>query len=193
MAELFAVKVDLAQIDSLSKRFAEHPKQIRNAVSGAINDTAKHAKSFIVQQIMALVNLKRGDVDKVIGIVRSTPDSLAAAVRVRKTGRVGLVHFGAKQTDKGVVYQIAKNGPPVILPHGFIVDSLSGNVFERKLLPGGKRVPRLPIQKAKGVSPWGVYSAVKNHLPQMTAEESQRYLDNRIEHRLMYQPVGGDS
>lgn len=181
MVKLLTVSVDPTQISDLKARLVKKPGQIMDAVAGAINDTAKHAEVFANQQIRKRLNVKKDVVDKVISRTWATPKKPQAVVTVSETARIALKDFDARQTNKGVTYRIEKGGPRKRISDAFGPDipRLGGNVFRRV----GKS--RLPIKKLFGPSPWGVY--VKAGMPRLTKEESDRFLQNRLDHRLQYQ------
>lgn len=181
MAIVFRVNVDFDKVERLKAAMREKPSKILDAVAGAINDTAKHTETAMSSRIRKKVNLKKDVVDKVIRRTTARREKLSAAVSLNKTARIGLKHFGARQTKHGVTYRIERDGGIKRIASGFgpNIPALSGNVFVRV----GKA--RLPIRKLYGVSPWGVF--VKGEMLPPTTADAQEFLDNRIEHRLQYQ------
>lgn len=67
---------------------------------------------------------------------------------------IGLYRFRARQTKKGVTFQIRKQGGRKLMKSAFrnTASSIGPNVFQRKRLAGGGRAGRLPIEKVSGPS-----------------------------------------
>lgn len=175
------IEVDTASLTETKRELRDNIDKLRKAISGAVNDTAKHEKSFISTQIRDRVNIKKKDLDPHLTVSRSTPDKLTATVTLDKTDRLGLKYFGARQTAKGVTYKIAKGGKIQKIADAFgpKIPRLGGQVFRRV----GKS--RKPIMKLFGPSAWGVF--VVNKMRQPTEQDAQAYLANRLRHRLEYQ------
>jgi len=114
---------------------------------------------------------------------KATEHNLTAIVTLKKTKRLGLRHFGARQDKRGVSYKIGKKGGRSRVDGAFqgpkpgvMRMKWRGNAFKRV------GTSRLPIVQLKGVSAYGAYA--KNELagPQVTAIESE--LTKQMERRI---------
>lgn len=145
----------------------------------ACNKTARGMRTPINKEIRKELATKAGAVKKTIGISRkATKQTLAAGVEVKRTERIPLRDFGARQTRKGVSYRISKSEGRKKIPEGFIVQKIGGHVFRRKTKQ------RLPIQKLFGASPYGVFVKQKMEVP-ISAEAEER-LAKEIDRRIQY-------
>ena len=119
------VQVDKGSFDRCLARLRGDAKAMETAVNRALNKTATFAKTRIVTDLNASLNLKksmlRGGKD-VKGAVRVSPATKrrASAIVIIKGTRIPLIAFGARQTGKGVTYSIKRGGKRQLLRHGFI-------------------------------------------------------------------------
>ncbi len=180
MPPTLSITLSSAQLTAMRDKLKSAPKKVLAAVAGAINDTAKHEKTFISSLIREEVNIKKKDVDQYIKVQRATPTAkgLAAQVTLNKTARIPLKYFGATQTKKGVTYRIGKSGGRTRIPDAFGINipRLGGNVFRRV----GKK--RLPIVKLLGPSAWGVFT--KHGMDKKLPPDADKYLSDRLKYRL---------
>jgi hypothetical protein len=178
MPAVIKITVNQSRLGKVKESLRKKPAALKRAVAGAINDTAKHERAFISSQIREKVNIKKKDLDKNIHITRATPENLSALVVLEKTARIPLKYFGAKQTNHGVTYRVAKSGGRSRVPDAFGPDipRLGGNVFRRR----GQE--RLPIIKLQGPSAWGVFQ--KYNMSGIVKEDIQAFLDRRLKWRL---------
>lgn len=181
---MIAIEIDSSQMMRLKEAVGRAGKKVAKELSAAINQVSKKTRLDMGRAIRETVALKKDQSEKPISVaMSSTPANLQALVRLKKTKRLGLRHFGAKQDRKGVTYKIGKKGGRKRINGAFqgpkpgvIKMSWKGNVFKRT---GQKR---LPIQQLNGVSAYGAY--VKNDLtaPQVAAVFDQ--LVYQIERRI---------
>ncbi len=181
---MIAIEIDSNQMMRLKEAVGRAGKKVAKELSAAINQVSKKTRLDMGRAIRETVALKKDQSEKPISVaMSSTPANLQALVRLKKTKRLGLRHFGAKQDRKGVTYKISKKGGRKRINGAFqgpkpgvIKMSWKGNVFKRT---GSKR---LPIQQLNGVSAYGAY--VKNDLtaPQVAAVFDQ--LVYQIERRI---------
>jgi hypothetical protein len=150
----------------------------QKAVSGAINDVMKGARTQIKREVAKEVKIKVGVVAKSIKIVRATPKNLTSTLIGDSTRRPNLTRFGAKQTKKGVTYRIKKSGKRQRIDSAFIVKrgGKFGTAFKRQ----GKT--RLPIVSLKGPSINAVI--LKNRIDQEATFGIAKKLPKRIEARV---------
>ncbi len=193
---MLAIEIDQNQLQKLATASASVGKKMKKELAAAINQVSKKTKLEMGRGIRATVNLKKEESEKPLSIRASaTEQNLSAVVSLKKTPRLGLRHFGAKQDKRGVSYKISKTGGRKRLNGAFmgpkpgvIKVSWKGNVFMRegaavKMTKGRHRGRmRQPIVQKRGVSAWGAY--VKNSLaaPQAKVVEAElRYqIDRRI-------------
>lgn len=177
-----SIQVDMASMAEAKQELRDDIDKLRKVISGAVNDTAKHEKSFMSQQIRDKVNLKKKDLDPFLTLERASPEKLTASVTLKKTDRIELKDFGARQTAKGVTYRIERGGALKRISDAFgpKIPRLGGQVFRRQ---GKKRLPL--TNKLRGPSAWGVF--VVNNMRRPTEEDAKAYLNNRLRHRLEYQ------
>lgn len=175
------VTVKAASVASLKAAIKDTTRKIRNEIRIAVNATAKKSKSITNKQIRSeLANTTSKTVFFTIKIHLSTStDHPTARLEVKKTDRISLQHFGARQTRAGVTYQISKTRGRKLIKDAFINSTkLHGGVFKRV----GKS--RLPIVKPRGVSPWGVMTKGKKTGP--TKTETQAELDKQVQKRIRF-------
>lgn len=200
MAFAVKIKVDQAAFARFAAESKKSSKKLKQNLAGALYDTAKRIRTDMSGRIREHVAIKKQDVDKYIEINRPTADRLAAGVILRKSERIPLKYFGARQTKKGVTYKIAKSAEAAALmrnpkrtagnpsktgreriPDAFgpNIPRLGGNVFKRI----GKS--RLPIVKLHGPSAWGVF--VRLGLRKQLKKDAQAYLNDRLQRRILFQ------
>ncbi len=181
---MIVIEIDVTQLKRLTDAVHRSGKNLRKEIAGAINAVAKKTKLKIGRDIRATVAMKKDESERPLKIqATASAGSLQAVVTLKKTQRLGLRHFGAKQDKKGVSYKIDKKGGRQRVNGAFqgprpglVNVKWKGNVFMRQ----GKS--RLPIVHLQGVSAWGAY--VKNNLegPQVKAinDELAKQIERRI-------------
>jgi len=181
---MIAIEINSGQLAALKDAVGKAGKKFSKELAGAINAVSKKTKLQIGRDIRATVALKKDESEKPISIrATATPENLKAIVTLKKTKRLGLRHFGARQDKRGVSYKINKKGGRSRADGAFqgpkpgvMKTSWKGNAFRRV------GASRLPIVMLKGVSAYGAYA--KNELsgPQVEAIESElaKQMDRRI-------------
>ncbi len=207
---MISVTIDPASLNNIREKFRKYPELLNKAAAGALNDTAKHERTFISSGIRERVNIKKADIDPHIKVGSASGKNLAATVTLRKTDRLSLKYFGATQTKNGVTYRIQraqrdaggginKRQKPIRgvrgntkdrLPHAFgpnISNKLQGHVFERagpKVRLQNGRIGQ-HIYKKFGPSAWGVF--VQSGMRKLVKKDAKDFLAKRIKQRLQYQ------
>lgn len=181
---MIAIEIDKGQLESLRQAAEQAKKKLPKELAAAINAVSKKTKLQMGRDIRATVALKKDESEKPLSIRASaTAQNLQAIVSLKKTKRLGLRHFGARQDKRGVTFKIGKQGGRQRVNGAFqgpkpgvMKASWRGNVFRRV----GKE--RTPIVQLKGVSAFGAY--VKNNLqgPQVKAINAE--LTKQIERRI---------
>ena len=181
---MIEIKIDAKQIKRLIEATGKAKKKFPKELAAAINDVSRKTKVKIGKDIRAVVAIKTAEAKKPISIkAKASAQQLSATVTLKKTKRLGLRHFGARQTKTGVSYKISKTSGRKSVAGAFQGPtpnirkmSWRGNVFKRV----GES--RLPIIQLKGVSAFGAYA--KNELsgPQVKTIEAElvKQMERRI-------------
>lgn len=193
---MMAIEIDASQMKRLEEAVKRAGKKIAKEVAGAINQVAKKTRLDMGRQVRETIALKKAESEKPISVaVDATAADLRALVRLKKTPRLGLRHFGAKQDKKGVTYKIAKqggrkrvNGAFLGPKPGVVKTSWKGNVFIRygaKVVATKGRYKgtlRQQIKQIKGVSAYGAYA--KNELAVPLSADVLAELTKQIDRRI---------
>lgn len=181
---MIQIEVDAKQLKRLREATGEAKKKFPKELAAAINQVSKKVKLQIGRDVRATIAINKEESEKPLKITaQATEENLRAVVTLRKTKRLGLRHFGARQDGRGVSYKIDKQGGRKRVQGGFqgprpgvMKLSWRGNVFRRV----GKL--RLPIIHVRGVSAYAAY--MKNDLAEgqvkMIGEELSKQIERRI-------------
>ena len=181
---MIEIQINAKQLRRLREAVGKSKKSIKKELAGAINATSKKTKLQVGRDIRKTVNLKKDEAEKPLSIrSKATETNLVAVVSLKKTRRLGLRHFGARQDKRGVSYKIGKTGGRSRVDGAFqgprpgvMKMSWKGNAFKRV----GKE--RLPIVMLKGVSAFGAYA--KNDLEGPQVKEINAELSKQMERRI---------
>lgn len=181
---MISIEIEAKDLRRLREATEKAKKKFSKELAAAINQTSKKTRRSIGKNVRDEVALKKQEAEKPISIrTTATEHRLSATVQLKKTARLGLRQFGAKQTKTGVSYRISKKGGRARIAGAFqgpkpgvMKMSWRGNVFKRV----GKS--RLPIVQIKGVSPYGVYQ--KNQLSRKQVKEIEAELNKQMERRI---------
>ena len=181
-----SIEINADQLNRLSHAAIGAKKSLTKELAAAINAVSKKTKLEMGREIRATVNLKKDEAEKPLSIrAAASPQSLQAVVSLKKTPRLGLRHFGARQDKRGVSFKISKRGGRGRVDGAFmgpkpgaVKTSWRGNAFKR--VGSG----RLPIIQIKGVSAFGAY--VKNNLTGPQVEAVNAELTKQIERRINF-------
>jgi hypothetical protein len=181
---MIGIEIDKVQMSRLTAAVIASGKKMSKEIAGTLNAVSKKTKLEMGREIRKRVAIPKNEVEKPLTIkTQASPGSLFAVVSLKKTPRLGLRHFGAKQDKRGVSYKIGKtggrrrvNGAFMGPKPGAVKTSWRGNAFKRA---GSSR---LPIIKLLAVSAYGTYK--KNELagPQLKAIEDE--LSKQMERRI---------
>jgi hypothetical protein len=140
--------------EALEVDFKEKPQEVSRALVRALNRGINAGRTFMVQNIAKDTGLKSGDVREAMRMKEATLSNPTATLGT-SLKRIPLIKFGAKQTRRGVSYNL---GGRKVIPGSFLATMGSGHqgVFTRKPGPG-RRGPRpmrsqLPIVELFGPS-----------------------------------------
>ena len=181
---MIEIQINAKQLKRLREAVGKSKKSIKKELAGAINATSKKTKLQVGRDIRKTVNLKKDEAERPLSIrATATEANLVAVVSLKKTKRLGLRHFGARQDKRGVSYKISKTGGRSRVNGAFqgprpgvMKMSWKGNAFKRV----GKE--RLPIVMLKGVSAFGAYA--KNELEGPQVKEINKELSKQMERRI---------
>lgn len=135
-----------AALDTMRKDIADR------ALASTVNKTLAQAKTRMVKSITDVFNVKAGVVRDGITIRRASfrDGKLRMEGYLQSPSQRGrsrnLIHFGAKQTARGVTVKVLKGGPRKLLPGAFIAkrgNRFGGVVLQRE---GSKRLPVAGIE-----------------------------------------------
>jgi hypothetical protein len=181
---MISIEIDAKQLKALQKAVERSGKKFAKELAGAINAVSKKTKLQIGRDIRATVAMPKAEAEKPLSIRgTATEQNLSATVTLKKTKRLGLRHFGARQDKRGVSYKIDKQGGRKRVQGAFQgpkpgVQKMSwkGNAFKRV------GASRLPIVMLKGVSAYGAYA--KNELSGPQVEAINAELTKQMERRI---------
>lgn len=178
-----AIQVDTAKLKELERLVNGAEKKFKKEMAIAINDTRKKVNSLAAKVITDELFTPQKNVKDVFAFQKATDTQLAATITIKKSKRLGLRHFGAKQNKKGVNYKISKTKGRKFIAGAFQGPnpkarkiSWKGNVFKREAKT------RLPIYQKKGPTPRGVY--LKSDKDPMIRKQGLDELNKQIERRI---------
>ena len=160
------------------------------AAARAVNRTLEQGKTAMQRAIVAEFNVKAAVVRESLVVRRAwfhkgsfTLEGTLASPTKRGRSR-NLIHFGAKQTGKGVTVKILRAGPRKLLRSAFIINrdnQYGGTVMVRK---GDKRLPiqsRVTVDVAQMFNTKRVNAIVvrfiRSKFPEIFAREVKFYTD----------------
>lgn len=188
------IQIDDVTMQSVRNALGDMERRAPNAIAGAINETLAEAKTDISRGVREVLALSKKSTDSRIRLVKATFQKLNGFVSLSYEKRPGLMAFGAKghrageklgRKQPGVTYKLAVQGGRKRIREAFIAvrrGQSHENVFVRKMA-GGKRVPRKPLVRLMGLSPWGslVYrSGVLDRIFADAQAAFQKNLDQRV-------------
>lgn len=202
------IKLHAAQFASLRRMLAAVPREIPKVMAGAINVTARAAKERAIDEIRGQINLKRKDLRDLLKLRKATRRVWSATIEIPGR-RLGLIRFGAKQTQKGVSYKIKAGGRKQIR-HAFVQTvntaknvwrraakrsgllgrlkkGLKGRAadYQRNAQEASNLVGRLPIVRLRGPSLGQVVHDARAILKR-TQEEAAANLEKNIDSKVAW-------
>lgn len=179
---MVVIKHNSGAIAAQRARIAGIRGGFEKAVTRAAKRVADQGRTQISKEIRQNLNIKAGDLKPVL---KTKGFKGGATIRLNKSERLSLRHFGAKQNAKGVSYKINKSGGRTFVAGAFqgpkpgaMKISWKGSVFKRV----GKS--RLPIVKLQGASAWGVFVVKKMYDP--TRKDLQQKFHDRLSHEISF-------
>lgn len=160
-----SLDIEISRIDMLkAEALLIGVKNGREKVTArAVNKTLAGVRTDSVNEISKVITANKKIIRKAFSIYRASPRKLTARVESRGEP-LGLIHFRARQTKKGVTAQVLKKKPRKLYKGAFIATIKNAeNVFWRKYHEAPSRPPRpgvkyrrlpkkyrLPIQRLTG-------------------------------------------
>lgn len=181
---MLTLAIDKRQMRQLQSAIDGTKKKLEVELKIAVRATAKKSQTIINQNVRKELNVKAKDVVKHITSRTSLQGANPSArVILKKSARLPLKAFNARQTKAGVSYKVSKSSGRSKAKSAFmgprpgqIAPKLHGHVFRRQ----GES--RLPIVKLHGASPWGAF--VKRRMRPPTTKEIRIYLSKQIDRRV---------
>jgi len=109
------IAVDFQKVLSKNKKLQSLTKK---AIVSALNVVGKRANVAASAQIRTEYNVKKQDISKAVKLIRASGRRLVFKIFVR-SGRMGLMRYGARETKKGLTVQIKKTEGRKLIPHSF--------------------------------------------------------------------------
>ena len=127
------IKLDEQAVFEVQRKLAAIPEELPRVISQAINATAREGRTDISRNIRAVINAKVKDVNSRIVIEKATQKRWKAVISISNR-RLPLRTFSARQTKKGVSYQIEVHGIRKKIASAFIETMPTGHrgVYKRK-------------------------------------------------------------
>lgn len=176
---MIRVTARTGKLKQLQKALRDAPKKFPQQLNSAINATVSRGKNIVAGKIAGPkgeLTTPRKNVANSFETQKSTKQTLTGHIFVRKSARLSLKYFKAKQNKKGVSYRISKKEGRKSIPGAFIVNTYGGHVYKRptKQRPTGKQ--------KRGPSPWGVY--LKGRFDRKVKKELRKELHSQIKRRI---------
>jgi hypothetical protein len=149
------------------------PKELNIALGLAANKV----KSLVAKEINRELNVKQKVIKKQVER-KLDRNKVTASVIVKKSSRIPLKEFQAKQDRQGVKAKISKRRGQKLYKSAFIIGKFGDHVFHRP--NNGRR-----ISKLKGPSPYGI---VKNNdtVTGIIVDASRQEVLHQIERRVRF-------
>jgi len=185
----------------LAKLLGGNAKKLKREMAIAINATSKKTVSLWVKEVAKELATAQKNIKATINVSKKASPTEGglptAVVTQKKTGRIPLRDFGARQNQKGVTYKISKAGKRGFVKSAFqgpkpgvMKASWRGRVFKREgeavKSTKGRHAGRMrqPIVQLFGPSPWGV--SLKNKLTKPVKKATKAELLKQIERRTRF-------
>lgn len=148
-----AVKLNQADVAKVKALLGDLKDKYKTVIVRSINKSLQTAQTQATARIGNEINLKAARIKKDFTLKKANYSDMSGSLKM--TGKpVGLVQFGARQTQKGVSVKVLKSESRSVLKHAFITTgkgSKKEHVFwrqkERKTMPKPKRFPMGKISK----------------------------------------------
>jgi len=156
-------QADVAEVKRLLGEFSDKYKAV---LTTSINKTLTTARTQATARIGNELNLKAARIKQDFTLQKANYSKLSGAL-IAKGAPVGLVQFGANQTQKGVSVKVLRSSPRTLIRHAFIakgrgrsISTVDGtvkeHVFWRDTPRGSLPAPRrFPTGKMAPRGPWG--------------------------------------
>ncbi len=170
------ITVNTNAANALEAAIKDTSRKLRKELAIAVNKTANKVKSLVAKRVGQKVTLAQKSIKKLISLPRkATNAELTAVVGLKKTKRINLKFFKARQTKTGVTTKIFKQGSPQVDRGAFKVQRWKGRVIQRE----GKA--RTPLKSLSGPSVAEVFEdVVVDDLEAEAAKELEKQIKERV-------------
>lgn len=181
---MIEIQINAKQLRRLKDATGKAKKKFSRELAAAVNSVAKKTKLDIGRNVRKTINIKKEESEKPLSMTaKATEAKPQVTVSMKKTKRLGLRHFGARQDARGVSFKISKQGGRSRVNEAFqgprpgmMKMSWKGNAFRRV----GKY--RLPIIHLRGVSAFGAFA--KNDMTKPMMRSIRENLAKQVERRI---------
>ena len=174
---------------SISHNFADVARQLENlqrdiadkALASALNKTVAQAKTAMSREIRGEFNLPAAKVNQALSITRARATrgrlQLEASLQSpTKRGRsLNLGAFKARQTRKGVTFQVSRQGARKLIPGSFLI-----NGGKTVMIREGKK--RLPIKALQTIDVAQMFNTrrINARVVRMIEDKLPQIMDNEV-------------
>ena len=151
--QVLSVEIDKKTLDEVKYMLDTVKYGVNDALRIGANKTAETAQSRVVKSLASDLTLTQKKLKADTKLVRAYYENLSSKVIV-KSKPIPIIDFRhGTQLKSGINVTVRPNAK-VKYKHRFIAQMASGHIgiFERKLLPSGRPVSRLPIEEQFGPS-----------------------------------------
>lgn len=181
---MISIDVNAKQLKRLRASVGRAKGKFGRELAAAVNAVAKKARLDIGRDVRKTIAIKKDESEKPLKISgKATAEQPRVTVSLKKTPRLGLRHFGARQDKRGVSFKISKTGGRTRVEGAFLGPrpgvmntKWKGNAFRRV----GKE--RLPIIHLRAVSAFGAF--VKNDFEKPMIKSIRENLSKQMERRI---------
>lgn len=147
--------INIQGVAAARRRLSQLGSRMPLVLRRVLNKTMRNEKVYVARKIREEVNLKASFVKKHIKINRARLHTPLASVVIRGKKKIGIEHFGARQTQKGVSVKIRKNKPRDLIQRAFYLKNdafppqggrMRGSAFYKRK----DRAGRLPVKRLYG-------------------------------------------
>jgi hypothetical protein len=181
---MIGIEIDATQLKRLRESVGKAKTKFGRELAAAVNQVSRKTKLDIGRDVRGAIAIKKAKSEESTKVLsKATADNPRNTVRIEKTPRLSLHHFGARQDQRGVSYKINKRGGRQRIDSAFqgprpgqIKASWNGLVLKRS----GKS--KIPIYYVLGVSVWGAY--LKQNFGKPQIQRIRQELSKQMERRI---------
>jgi len=180
MAADVKVTFNKRKLRQIQQQLSGIPGAMPRVMPRAINRTAGPAKTQIVREMAATLQLKAKTIREKVDLKKATRSRWVAEIGINRK-RIPLREFSARQTKRGVSYKIQKTGARQKIQSAFIAKMPGGHegVYKRK------GPARLPIMQLRGPSLGEAFKGARALVRRVT-KDSRKNLAMQIDKQVKY-------